>query len=200
MLRNFLLGSLLLCQPLLGGDNSSAQSEEVNLRKRLRESKVEGAKEIAHTLVTEKGIKTLDVSCNELGLKGIQPIAMALMFNDTCVNLFASYNELNDESAPPIGAMLLHNASLEKLDLFGNVFTVKGLKVILDSLKKNHTLRYLSIYCTTLEAEECKSLIDEMLLHNKTIETLLVAPANSPFQQTIDTNLSRRGCRCVSYY
>ena len=114
----------------------------------------EGAAHIAAMLDpvggNNRGIKTLDLGANELGVVGAQHIAKALRRNNVLSAIFLGRNDIGDKGARSLAKMLKSNAALKHLFLRFNSITDKGADFLARALEKNTVVTRLDLEQQTL--------------------------------------------------
>ena len=111
----------------------------------------EGASYIATALRTTRALRTLDLQGNpiQFGDKGLHYIAEALTTNTSLVDLDMSNCSLKitEENGPTLTEMLQRNKILKELNLSRNTAISDNQALfIIEGLKKNTTLKELSLY------------------------------------------------------
>ena len=152
----------------------------------------------ADMLRTNKTLKKLDMSLNQLGSKGATHIADALKSNRTLNCLCLSFTSGSDDGAVALAAMLHSNETLTELFLcgfksgngypnseFGNDVAVAFAK----ALRANKSLKELHL-CDNVFTDEGFKCLAEALLHNTALEKLCIDHRDDGNQpSTIDDDL-----------
>lgn len=86
-------------------------------------------------------------------------------------HLDLSKTNLDDKMAIELASALRHNTSVTSLDLSGCTFGIDGFTQLMESLKKNETLKKLIILNYTM-TQQYLDLIANMLKDNKTIQSI----------------------------
>lgn len=86
-----------------------------------------GAEKLGENLSTLQTLKSLDLSFNELGDKGLLALRDGLCGNTCLKKLNISHNNITEDSAEAMEKILLENRYIEDLDLSWNSFyTAQG--------------------------------------------------------------------------
>jgi len=109
--------------------------------------KTEHSKFIANRLVNNFVVRSLDISYNPVGDKGIFYLCMALEQNSTLENLNLDATGITDAGAADIAALFRSekNFSLAVLGLSQNSISYDGMILISEALENNTTLRTLTV-------------------------------------------------------
>ncbi len=108
------------------------------------------AKSLAKAQMKNNTLKSLDLSCNELGNDGIFHISSSLKVNSTLQELYLRNCSLSAEDIKVLVDSLLSNTSLVCLDLSYNPISDTGATHIADLLKHNTRLTEVRlVHCNT---------------------------------------------------
>lgn len=120
--------------------------------------KTEHSKFIANRLVNNFTVRSLDLSYNSIGDKGIFYLCMALEQNSTLANLNLDATGITDTGAADIAALLRSekNFSLEFLGLSQNSISYHGMALISEALENHTTLKTLTVDQETDIGSPCK--------------------------------------------
>ena len=108
----------------------------------------DGAACIAKVLECSHVMNSLDLSCNEIGGKGLQSICQALITNTSLVqlDLYGCKLVISEENGPVVSEMLQKNRTLEELRLSNNPgISDTGMFYIAEGLQKNTSLKTLKM-------------------------------------------------------
>lgn len=115
---------------------------------------------------------------NQLSSKAASCIFKSLHQNDSLKFLALSNNKLNDDCMQDLAEMIKCNESLEVLDISKNQITIRGLRILFESLTGKRTLRYL--YAHPNISSLGSNLDDEIksLLNHSGIKTIFYPSTN----------------------
>lgn len=137
-----------------------------------------GAHLLSQALILNETLITLNLECNNIGIRGAEAIASYLILKNGRSNssslkaLGMAYNMIGDDGAIAFAEALLANYSLEHFTLRANAIGPPGLKAILSAVEKRigqgtDTLRSMTLFCNDFSDDNGKqlskllSLIDE---------------------------------------
>ena len=98
-------------------------------------------------------LREIDISGNNLQVKGAINIAVALQSIVMLTKLCISNNNMTCQAANDIAVVITHNAHLQDLDIGGNDLLAAGATIIAESLQKISTLRKLYINNNKITSE-----------------------------------------------
>lgn len=108
-----------------------------------------------------------------IGDEGMPYVAALLQNSRTLEGLFLGYNQITDTA--PISDALSSNSVLQKLGLFDNRITDKGIRGLAKSLYHNTNLKVLDLGGNPMaDDESAKSCLRTALSHNRTVDTLRI--------------------------
>ncbi|KAG0580046.1 hypothetical protein KC19_4G143600 [Ceratodon purpureus] len=153
-----------------------------------------GVQTLALALLTNKVLKVLDLSYNPVDLDGLKEIVKTITMdpvtkeqpNTTFREIIIRHSFISRHGAPLLANMLATNKTLVRLDLAFSVrlWQSKDVLLVLNSLKKNTTLRFLDLRgCEGVAGEKILATILDLLVTNPWLEELGVE----------GTPLSRKG-------
>jgi len=106
---------------------------------------------IAGILSADTCIKTIDMSGYVERENDIWTILQIAKSSELIENINLSYCGLTDDFAPKIAEFLQENKSVTKLNLLLNGFSQEGIITILEGLKRNLTVKSISINVPTFK-------------------------------------------------
>ena len=90
-------------------------------------------------------ILTLDLSSNDLGVRGACAVSMGLQFNKTLKTLKMNCNRIRDDGAQALAAAVTGNATLTSLHVCSNELTDIGGAALVDAAQHSHSLEVLNL-------------------------------------------------------
>eukprot|EP00026_Physarum_polycephalum_P008338 Phypoly_transcript_08420.p1 GENE.Phypoly_transcript_08420~~Phypoly_transcript_08420.p1 ORF type:complete len:381 (+),score=49.02 Phypoly_transcript_08420:167-1309(+) len=131
----------------------------------------EGARKIAQFLHSDKFVKRLNLSWNEIWPDGARVLAHSLVNNSTLEFLDLSHNSIQTEGAEQLAWALKSNKTLKCLTLSDNNITDEGIKSLLAALEANTTLVKLEIEGNPIFDRDLKNQIRDRLYSNSLKKT-----------------------------
>lgn len=119
-------------------------------------------------LATNRSIRSLDLSYNHIGVKGMKALAATLAHNTTLRSLNLSNNNIGVKKMKSLATMLEHNTTLRSLNLSNNNIGVKRAKALAAMLEHNATLTSLNLSDNNIGVKGMKALA-AILEHNATL-------------------------------
>lgn len=124
----------------------------------------------------DASLRSLTLSCNDLGSAGAQHLAAMLGTNTTLQKLDIHYCSLGDIGISRISPSLVVNASLKTLNVSDNDIGSEGAKALFGALGKNGGVETLQLTRSVLRlgaiGESGGHAVGEMLKTNKTLTSL----------------------------
>ena len=131
----------------------------------------EQAEIVAGILATNKSLKEVYISGNEIGEIGAVHLAGALESNDTLPSIVLSYNAIGTTGGASFGRMLERNKSLRVLDLTKNLIGPGAGAALAEGLAGNTGLERLVLTGNRV-GDEGGEMIVEALFKNETLREL----------------------------
>ena len=157
----------------------------------------------AKMLRANNTLKTLDMSFNSLGCKGVTHIAEALKSNRMVKHLGLMNTDCGDDGAATLADMLRNNKTLTKLSISNdnsllqtvnfpqNKVGDKGAVALAEALRVNNSLKKLHLLYNNITYEGFKCLT-EALLENTTLESLCIIKYKDKFMALLDQDKRER--------
>ena len=118
-----------------------------------------------------RGVTELNISCNNIGDKGIALISTALQTNTAMTRRYVTKCNMSDDGAESLARALTVNKTLQELDVGYNDISDTGIAHIATALRTNNTLKELVIGGETATDEGALSLA-AALTANSSMENL----------------------------
>jgi len=143
---------------------------------------------------TLEGLKSLDLSFNDLGDEGMDCICQAIKDNTHLTQLTIGANGLSSSCGKSVEDLLVNNTTLTSLNLIDNRIGYDGTVHIASALKSNSTLRELNLNKNCLGFDGFCALADGMKFNhgvrtlqlNRVIQTLPTGPSVGKSQSLFD--------------
>ena len=135
---------------------------------------------IVDALYYNKTLQLLDISGNQLSYQITENLAHALNYNRYLCLLALGSNSLGDEGAMHLASALKLNKTLTSLYLRDNMITNKGAVAIADALKENRVLKKLDMSMNDISDEGVSALCN-IFYNGNTLKVLFLVfnPINS---------------------
>ena len=145
---------------------------------------------LAQGLIDNTTVRMLDLSCNQLGSKGVQLICESIKGNKTLQSLFLNSNNVSSEGAYAVADLLLEDKShLMELHLAWNLICNTGLNSIFTAISMGNTkLKFLDVAYNFIDITVLHSL-RRMLERNRTLKYLSLNDLHRFNERAIDSLL-----------
>ena len=132
----------------------------------------DGAVQLSKHLATALHLESLDLRGNYITDIGAQALASALQ-GSRLVSLNLGYNRIGDDGIKALSQVLSKSCcQLEQLNLSCNTFGPQGTAHLAQALRKNRSLKELSLFCNHISYASCVELAESLNSHNYTLERL----------------------------
>jgi len=126
-------------------------------------------------------LKTLDLSCNNIGPEGTLCLVGAKNFS--IANLILHKCKQDSAGAANIGKFLTMNTSVVSIDLSFNAIEDHGVKELMSSLKANYTLQHLNLRRNNITSAGAVSVHEYLTSDSPSLTSIVVA--NNPMKDGI---------------
>ena len=135
--------------------------------------KVESAMALAQGLIDNTSVKVLDLSCNQLGSKGVMLLCESLKGNKYIQSLFLNSNNISSDGAYAVADLLIdEKCCLMEVHLAWNLICNTGLNSIFTALAMSNTkLKFIDLAYNFMDISVLHSL-RRMLEKNRTLKYL----------------------------
>ncbi|CAF4286270.1 unnamed protein product, partial [Didymodactylos carnosus] len=136
----------------------------------------DGIKTLCHALrgQTNKILKTLVLSSNNISDTCVQHLATMLKTNTTLQTLDLSENEIGDSGMDQLTTALKMNNSLSRLYLNNNLITDDGIRHLLQLLRRNNTLTLVNLSDNQFSREFKRNFVEELSKGHQSSKTVLL--------------------------
>jgi len=131
------------------------------------------AKDLSFALLSNTKLKELYLAGNNLQTTGAITITKAIQGISTLTTFSIASNSVGGEAADDIAAVFHHNTKLQEIYLDYNNLEAAGIIVIVKGLKKNLSLRKLSIANNGVDDEAADDIADSLCHRNNLQELCL---------------------------
>jgi len=128
----------------------------------------EVADDIASLLSHNTKLQALNLDNNILESEGFTKIAKSLCkFSSAFIKLYIGNNNITDTAANDVAAVLSHNRNLHVLNLSGNIFKARGIRVVTKAMEKISMLQELHMNESNITEEVVNNIATVVSQNNK---------------------------------
>ena len=161
-----------------------------------------GARILAESLKINKSLKSLNISCTYISDIGISIILQSLKNNRNIKKFITNHNEFGLKSSQLLSEVFEKNKALSVLSLGWSSIKDNHVKIFIDNLSKNTTIKSLSLFGNFLSNT---NYLNSLILKNKSIKHLNLGGNNihpsrwSKIINCLEKNLSLISLKGVRY-